>query len=148
MTRKSGGRLTTHAVHAFAFEPEAAGFCGVRSLVVVRCSTCLTKSGEETFESRYYLSSLYPDQRTPSQWETLVRGHWGGVEIRNHRQRDVLWREDGSRSRNPTLLANLACLRNLLIHILSDAFPRMSMKVVQERLYSDPDECLHILRSA
>ena len=38
----------------------------------------------------------------------LVRGHWGGVEIRNHWRRDAVWGEDRSRTRHPGVLASLA----------------------------------------
>jgi hypothetical protein len=64
------------------------------------------------YETRYYLSSAEPAERTDAQWQDLVRGHWGGVEIRNHWRRDALWGEDRSRTCNANALANLALLRN------------------------------------
>ncbi|MCC5023982.1 MAG: hypothetical protein J6386_14875 [Candidatus Synoicihabitans palmerolidicus] len=48
----------------------------------------------------------------------LIRGHWGGVEIRNHWRRDACWREDHSRTRNVNApLANLALLRSVLLRV-------------------------------
>ena len=48
--------------------------------------------------------------RRPAQWHRLIRGHWGGVENRNHWSKDAIWREDATRSRNPNLVGNLALL--------------------------------------
>lgn len=47
----------------------------------------------------------------------LIRGHWGGCEIRNHGTRDVQWEEDKTRSGNWALNANLAILRVALISV-------------------------------
>jgi predicted transposase YbfD/YdcC len=79
--------------------------------------------------------------------QALVRGHWGGVEIGNHWQRDVFWGEDRSRNQNPNALANLALLRNALLTLLPKHFPDQSLPVVKERLYSCPAACLRIIRS-
>jgi predicted transposase YbfD/YdcC len=54
-----------------------------------------------------YLSSLIPQSAT--RFARLVRGHWGGAEIRNHWVCDALFEEDSTRSKN--LNANLAVLR-------------------------------------
>jgi predicted transposase YbfD/YdcC len=78
----------------------------------------IKKTGQTTTEPHDYLSSAYPEQYKPEQWLALIRGHWGGVEIRNHWRRDALLGEDGSRSRNPNLLANMALLRNVLLRLL------------------------------
>jgi hypothetical protein len=78
-------------------------------------------------------------------WLTLIRGHWGGVEIRNHWRRDVLLGEDGSRSRNPNLLANLALLRSTLLALLADQFPDCPLPQVLEQLHSKPAQCLAVL---
>lgn len=53
----------------------------------------------------------------------LIRGHWGGVEIRNHWRRDACLGEDKTRSRNPHIVANLALLRNALLKVIADHKP-------------------------
>jgi predicted transposase YbfD/YdcC len=53
----------------------------------------------------------------------IIRGHWGGVEIRNHWIRDACLHEDKTRSRNPRIVANLAMLRNTLLKIIADHKP-------------------------
>jgi predicted transposase YbfD/YdcC len=123
----------------------AADFPFARTLIVLRSERTVKKTGLTTTESRYYLSSAPPGQYSPSQWLKLIRGHWGGVEIRNHWRRDALMGEDGSRSRNPNLLANLALLRNTLLAILSDQLPNLSLPQVRERLHSRPAQCLALL---
>lgn len=63
----------------------------------------------------FYLSSRLPG--AAEIFAHLIRGHWGGCEIRNHWVRDELWEEDQTRSRNWNLNANLAILRVALISV-------------------------------
>ncbi len=88
----------------------------------MRNTRWIKKTNPGTTESHYYLSSALPEQYRPAQWMALIRGHWAGVEVRNHWQCDVLFGEDGSRSRNPILLANRALIRNALLAILAEHF--------------------------
>ena len=113
----------------------------------MRSERTVKATGHTSFETRFYLSSAEPDQRTPAQWQQLVRGHWAGVEIRNHWQRDAFWGEDRSRTSNPNALANLALLRNALLVLLPHHFPDVPLPIVKEQLYSCPSACLRILRS-
>lgn len=63
----------------------------------------------------YFLGSRLPGPAEP--FAQLIRGHWGGCEIRNHWVRDVLWEEDKTRSGNWALNASLAILRVALISV-------------------------------
>lgn len=116
-----------------------------RSLVVLRNERTVKKTGQTTRESHYYLSSAYPEDYRPEQWLGLIRGHWGGVEIRNHWRRDALWGEDRSRSRNGHLLANLALIRSALLRLLSDHYPEQSLPEIHEFFQSHPGRCLSLL---
>ena len=111
----------------------------------MRSQRTVKKTGLTTTESRFYLSSVPPDQYSPLHWLHLIRGHWGGVEIRNHWRRDALQGEDRSRSRNPNLLANLALLRSALLALLPDHFPNHSLPQIHEYLHSRPSMCLSLL---
>lgn len=113
----------------------------------MRSEITVKKTAKTTTETRYYLSSLEPAERTPAQWQQLVRGHWGGVEIRNHWRRDVVWGEDASRTRNTTALANLALLRNALFALLPEHYPQRSHPEIHELLHSHPAACLRVIRS-
>ena len=114
-------------------------------MIVLRSERTVKKTGLSTTESRYYLSSVPPSQYGPEQWLALIRGHWGGVEIRNHWRRDVLMGEDRSRSRNPNLLANLALIRSALLHGLSEHAQEQSLPEFRENLAARPDRCLQII---
>lgn len=114
-------------------------------MVVLRNERTVKKTGRATTEAHYYLSSARPEQYRPDQWLTLIRGHWGGVEIRNHWKRDVLQGEDGSRSRHPHLLANVALLRSVLLALLAEHFPDRPLPQVHEHLHSKPAQCLAII---
>jgi hypothetical protein len=62
-----------------------------------------------------FLSSRLPGPAQP--FAELIRGHWGGCEIRNHWVRDALWEEDKTLSGNWALNACLAILRVALISV-------------------------------
>ena len=78
----------------------------------------------------------------------LIRGHWGGVENRNHWRRDALLGEDRSRSRNASLLANMALIRNALLQILSEHLHEQSLPQFLEKLHSRPGQCLALIASS
>jgi predicted transposase YbfD/YdcC len=111
-------------------------------LIVLRSERTVKKIGATTNESRYYVSSASPQAHTPQQWLALIRGHWGGIEIRNHWRRDVLMGEDQSRSRNANLLANLALIRSALLHTLADHLQEQSLPEFRDNLRSSPKRCL------
>lgn len=112
---------------------------------MVRSERTIKKTGLSSTQSRYYLSSAMPQEYTPQQWLKLIRGHWGGVEIRNHWRRDALMGEDRSRSRNASLLANLALIRNALLQVMSDQLEKQSLPQLRESLCSSPARCLALL---
>jgi predicted transposase YbfD/YdcC len=126
----------------------SADFPYARSLIVVRSQRTIKKTGQGSVESRYYLSSRDAAEHTAAQWLGLIRGHWGGVENRNHWRRDALLGEDKSRSRNATLLANLALLRNVLLHVMAPELEHQSLPQLRERLHSHPAHSLALLASS
>lgn len=115
---------------------------------MLRSQRTLKKTALTSTESRYYLSSASPDDYSPQQWLRLIRGHWGGVEVRNHWRRDALMGEDRSRSRNPNLLANLALIRNALLQILSEHLEQQSLPQFRETLHSRPAQCLALISNS
>jgi predicted transposase YbfD/YdcC len=104
----------------------------------VRSEVTVTKTGKHTTETRFYLSSLLPEERSAAHWHGLIRGHWAGVEIRNHWRRDALWGEDDSRTRKPTALANLALIRSALLARLGEQHPGASLPPLMETFANDP----------
>lgn len=95
------------------------GFPYARTLVVIESYRGNKATLGEPVR-RYYLSSLPRDERTPQQWMDAVRGHWGGVENRNHWRKDACWFEDKTRSRNANIVGALILLRNALLRIYDE----------------------------
>ena len=114
---------------------------------MVRSQRTIKKTGHTTTESRYYLSSAPPEQYRDEQWLELIRGHWGGIENRNHWCRDALWGEDRTRSRNPNLVANLALIRSALLRLLNEHHPNRSLPEIHECFAAKPSQTLALLRS-
>lgn len=114
---------------------------------MVRSQRTIKKTGVGSTESRYYLSSAEPKQYSRAQWLQLIRGHWAGVEIRNHWRRDVLMGEDRSRSRKPNLLANLAIIRSALLCGLAEEFEGRSQPEIRESLNLNPGRCWDLINN-
>lgn len=140
--------MSTWRVHAFDLAAMCADFPHARSVIVVRSERTIKKTGQSSTESRYYLSSRDAGEHTEAQWLGLIRGHWGGVENRNHWRRDALMGEDRSRSRNATLLANVALLRSALLQVLAPHLETQSLPQLREHLHSRPARCLALLAQA
>jgi len=83
------GRIQRWQLKACAVEPDAVDFPFARSVVIVRSERTVKKTAVSSFETRAYICSDLSDQRTPYHWLELIRGHWAGVEIRNHWKRDA-----------------------------------------------------------
>ena len=72
------------------------------------------KNGAESFETRFYVSSLEPD---PKIILAGVRGHWG-IENNLHWTMDVTFNEDRCRTRKDLSPLNLAVIRHTAFNIL------------------------------
>ncbi|MFL5795055.1 MAG: ISAs1 family transposase [Actinomycetota bacterium] len=70
----------------------------------------------------YAITSLPFAQASPARLADLIRGHWA-IENGLHYIRDVTFAEDGSQVRTGTAPQVMACLRNLVIGVLSRAGP-------------------------
>lgn len=75
------------------------------------------KSGKQSTEVTYALTSLPAECTTAEQLNTLARGHWC-IENSNHYVRDFTYDEDRCRARVGTLPQNLAALTNIAISII------------------------------
>ena len=76
-------------------------------------ATAVEENGEDPVS--YFLGTRLPGPAEP--FAQLIRGHWGGCEIRNHGTRDVQWKEDKTLSGKWALNACLATLRVALISV-------------------------------
>lgn len=144
---KGHGRLEHRGLGTFAVEAQTLDFPFARCLIAVRSEVTTTKTKRQSSETRFYLSSLRPDERSPAQWHALIHGHWAGVEIRNHWRRDAIWGEDRSRTRNPNALANLALLRSALLALLAKDPCERSLSDLIDSSANDPTSTLSLINS-
>jgi hypothetical protein len=78
----------------------------------------------------------------------LVRGHWAGVENRNHWRRDACWLEDRTRSRNPNIVGALALMRNALLALAQPELDHHgSLPAFSEAVTARPHLALNLLRA-
>lgn len=93
----------------------------------------------------YYVSSMPLDSMSAPQWLQCIRGHWGGIEIRNHWRKDACLMEDKTRSRNPNTVAALSMLRNCLLFFLSEDLHTNNINAFTEATAADSDRAFDML---
>lgn len=125
----------------------AIDFPFARTLVAIQSRRTNKRTGQSTLETRYYLSSQEPNEHSYQGWIDLIRGHWGGVENRNHWRRDVLWNEDRTPSRKPNIVANLAILRSAALRLINHHYENRSHCEIRESFAAKPMLAFHLLRS-
>jgi len=128
-------------------EPAALGLPFARTLLAVRASRTIKKTGRTSTETRYYVSCLTPEEHSPDQWEALIRGHWAGVEVRNHWLKDAVLQEDKTRSRNPTIVGSLILLRAALLRLWFNEANGRPLPAVVEAIRQNRRLALRLLTS-
>lgn len=103
-----------------------------------------TREDKDTFEVRYYLSSLAPHAQRLAQ---AVRGHWG-IENSLHWVLDVSFDEDESRIRKDHGPANFALLRRIAINLIKQDTSKGSIRKKRKRAAWNDDALLTILAAA
>ena len=76
--------MEKRSISAAEITPRSSGFAGARTLIAVRSERHQTKKNEQSEETRYYLSSLGPEQMRLEKQAQVIRGHWGAVENNTH----------------------------------------------------------------
>lgn len=110
---------------------------------VVRDSTAFQDSKDRI--PGHYVSSAPMNRYIPEQWLSIIRNHWGGVEIRNHWRKDACLFEDKTRSRNPTIVAALAMLRNCLLFFFAEQAQTDNLNAYTESLAADSTKAFNLL---
>jgi len=114
-TEKGHGREETRTYIHMPVPPDLAELAlwrGLRSIGMV-VSACV-RDGQETIETRYYISSLAVGVK---RFAHAVRSHWG-IENSCHWSLDFTFREDESRIREKTLRETFAWLNRFLLSLL------------------------------
>jgi len=124
----------------------ATGFPYSRAIVKIHSTRIEKRSGRQSTEDRYYLSSQDITERTPEDWINLSRSHWAGVENRNHWRRDASLGEDRTRLHHPVALINLALLRSVTLRLFSTQGDNHWLPTRKEQLNARPVLALSLLR--
>lgn len=130
------GRIDCRTTEVYHIDPIEAGLPGARTLIVVRRSNAAKDEAEPQL-AYYHASESITEVRTARYFAGLVRGHWGGCEIRNHWVRDAQMFEDKTRIRNYNINANLATLRCCLLKIKAQLLPDHPWPQIRERAQAD-----------
>jgi len=134
-------------VSAQEITPLESGIPGARTLVTVQSERLQVNKGISSTETRYYISSLAREEAGEEKLAGLIRGHWGAVENRTHWKRDALMGEDGMRSREPVLLANVALIRNALLTMHAAHYEGRNLVELSEAMHRRPALALHLIRA-
>jgi predicted transposase YbfD/YdcC len=124
-------------------DPLDVNFPHVQTVIRVRRESTAFKNAKDRLPG-HYVSSLPMDCYSPQQWLQHIRGHWGGIEIRNHWRKDACLREDKTRSRNPNTVAALGMLRNCLLLFLSEE-QSPNLNAFTETTAADSDRAFDML---
>jgi len=112
---KRHGRVEHYTYHQFAAPRDLPGWSDWKKLQTIGVAIRLsTRGDQETYDVRYYLSSLPLDVKL---FAKSVRGHWA-IENTLHWCLDVTFREDDSRVRERNLTNNMAWLKRFAISLL------------------------------
>ena len=100
---------------------------------------------QESFERRYYLSSLPVENYSTQRLNAIVRTHWS-VENNLHWSLDVTFGEDASRVRKGVADQNLSVVRRLVLNLLKqDRSIKLGLKNKRLRAGWDQDYLLRLL---
>lgn len=114
-------------------------WAGLQSLVVVQSHRRLWN--KDTFETRYFLSSLAADA---VQFARYIRAHWG-IENQLHWCLDVVFNEDASRIRKDHAPRNFSLLRRFALNLLRQDTSKGSLAMKRYKAGLDDQFMLQIL---
>ena len=139
---KRHGRLDKRYYYQLTIPPNLLGrekWRGLKTLgVAIRMSE---EDGEETIDTRFYISSL---RRSIRPFARSVRGHWG-IENTLHWCLDMTFREDESRVRSRRSADNLAWLRRLALTLLKHHPAKKSIAMKRRVAGWDVDFLMQVL---
>ena len=107
---------------------------GLRSLAAITARRIDKKTGAESLETRFYITSLEADPKVILE---SVRAHWG-IENNLHWTMDVTFNEDRCRTRKDDSPLNLAVIRHAGFNILKADKTRASLRRKRLRACIDP----------
>jgi predicted transposase YbfD/YdcC len=125
---------------------EELGIPGCRSLL--RLDKTVRRKGKlPIFETRYYMSSLDPDQVSASRFQDLILGHW---EVENclHLQKDRYYEEDKHVVKGNTWGQTWTVLTNIavsLTNLLWQGEKTRTLREIREKCHANPHSTAKLL---
>lgn len=118
-TDKGHGRLEDRQLWTQVVDGATLGLAGAAQIFRLDRKVDYLRRGQvikTTSESRYGVSSLYPEEADATAVLKLVRGYWA-IETKQHYRRDHTQREDHCQVRQSTAARNLSLMRSLAIFL-------------------------------
>jgi predicted transposase YbfD/YdcC len=144
-TDKGHGRQETRSYLQLPVPPDLADlelWKGLRTIGVA--TLACVRDGQETTETRYYISSLGLGVK---RFAHAVRSHWG-IENSCHWSLDFIFREDESRIREKNLRENFAWMNRFLLSLLKQHTGKDSIVMRRRACGWDENFLLQILTGA
>ena len=122
--QKGHGRIDRRHIEVLTPLKKTLNFAHVAQVFRVRRERTDLKSGEQSIEYAYGITSLAAEGATPQQLLAWNRGHWA-IESKNHHRRDKTLCEDACTARSGLAPANRATCNNIVLAlILGGTTPR------------------------
>jgi predicted transposase YbfD/YdcC len=127
---KGHGREETRIAIQCPVSKSLSGLSGWKGVATIGMVTLICRrDGQETAETRYYISSLPMGVKRFAQ---AVRGHWS-IENSCHWSLDFTYREDESRIRQAVLRENFAWLRRFTLSLLKQHPGKTSISMKRQK---------------
>jgi predicted transposase YbfD/YdcC len=115
-TEKQHGRLERRTLTVMVDKDGFLDWPGVRQVVKLERHVLHLRSGRQSSEVIYAITSCDPEKATADQLLAWIRQYWG-IENGLHYRRDVTLHEDATRITQPTLARAIAAINNFVISL-------------------------------
>lgn len=116
---KDHGRIETRELWCVPTDPKTVGLAGVAQVVRIHAHVQLVRQGKvikETDETRFAVTSYFPEEAGPERLQEVGRAHWS-IENGQHYRRDRTQDEDRCPVRETTAARHLSLFRSLAIFL-------------------------------
>jgi len=113
-TNKLHGRLETRILTLVVDDESFVDWPGVRQVVKVERRVLHLRTGMQSTEVVFAITSCSPDKASADQLLNWIRHYWG-IENGLHYRRDVTLREDATRMTHPAMARAMAAINNFVI---------------------------------
>jgi len=116
-TEKQNGRLEQRTLTLIVDKEGFLDWPGVRQVVKLECHVLHLRTGVQSSEVVYAITSCCPQKASADQLLTWIRQYWG-IENGLHYRRDVTLREDATRISQPGMARAIAAINNFVVGLV------------------------------